>query len=53
MLEHKPMKAFLPRIEIALSKIRHNAQVLTQLYGEKNISLMGVSKAFLGEPQIA
>lgn len=47
------MKAFLPRIEIALSQIRHNAQVLSELYGQKGISLMGVSKAVLGDPSIA
>lgn len=47
------MKAFLPRIEIALSQIRHNAQVLTELYGKQGISVMGVSKAVLGNPAIA
>jgi ornithine racemase len=47
------MKAFLPRIEIALSQIRHNAQVLSDLYGQQGISLMGVSKAVLGDPAIA
>jgi ornithine racemase len=47
------MKAFMPRIEIALSQIRHNAQVLSELYGQKGISLMGVSKAVLGNPAIA
>lgn len=43
----------MPRIEIALSQIRHNAQVLSELYGQKGISLMGVSKAVLGDPSIA
>jgi ornithine racemase len=47
------MGSFLPRIEISLSKIRHNAQVLSELYGEKGISIMGVSKAVLGDPAIA
>ncbi len=47
------MKAFLPRIEIALSQIRHNAQILTEFYGQQNISLMGVTKAVLGDPAIA
>ncbi|MEO1299877.1 MAG: alanine racemase, partial [Cyanobacteria bacterium J06636_16] len=47
------MKALLPRIEIALSKIRYNARILSELYGQKGISLMGVSKATLGEPAIA
>ena len=47
------MKAFLPRIEITLSKIEHNARMLCELYGQRGISLMGVSKAVLGEPLIA
>lgn len=46
-------KAFLPRIEINLSHIEHNAQMLCELYGQQGISLMGVSKAVLGEPLIA
>ncbi|WP_121971435.1 alanine/ornithine racemase family PLP-dependent enzyme [Leptolyngbya sp. BC1307] len=47
------MKLFLPRIEISLSQIQANAQVLCDLYSRKGISLMGVSKAVLGEPAIA
>ncbi len=47
------MKAFLPRVEISLAQIRHNAQVLSEFYGRKGISLMGVSKAVLGDPSIA
>jgi predicted amino acid racemase len=47
------MKASIPRIEIALSQIRDNARMLCELYGQKGISLMGVSKAVLGEPSIA
>ena len=47
------MKALMPRIEITLSQIRHNAQVLSKLYGQEGISLMGVSKAVLGDPSIA
>ena len=43
----------MPRIEITLSKIQHNARILCELYGEQGISLMGVSKAVLGEPLIA
>jgi len=46
------MNSFMPRIEIALSQIRDNAQMLSKLYGQKGISLMGVSKAVLGEPSI-
>ncbi|MGF1541512.1 MAG: alanine/ornithine racemase family PLP-dependent enzyme [Pleurocapsa sp.] len=47
------MNVFMPRIEIALSQIEHNAQMLCELYGQQGISLMGVSKAVLGEPLIA
>lgn len=47
------MKTLIPRIEIALSQIRHNTQILTELYGQQGISLMGVSKAVLGDPSIA
>lgn len=43
----------MPRIEITLSQIQHNARILSELYGEQGISLMGVSKAVLGEPLIA
>lgn len=46
------MQAFMPRIEISLSKIRENTRVLTEFYGRKGITLMGVSKAVLGEPAI-
>lgn len=42
----------LPRIEISLSQIRDNARLLSGLYGQKGISLMGVSKAVLGDPAI-
>ena len=47
------MKVSLPRIEISLSHIRDNTRMLVKLYAEKGISLMGVSKAVLGEPLIA
>jgi predicted amino acid racemase len=47
------MKLRLPRIEIGLSQIQDNARMLSKLYGQKGISLMGVSKAVLGEPAIA
>jgi ornithine racemase len=45
--------ALLPRIEISLAQIRHNARMLTERYGQKGIALMGVSKATLGDPAIA
>lgn len=47
------MKDLLPRIEISLPKIRHNARLLCQFYGSKGLSVMGVSKAILGDPSIA
>jgi ornithine racemase len=43
---------FMPRIEISLSQIRDNARMLSALYGQQGISLMGVSKVVLGEPAI-
>lgn len=46
-------KSFMPRIEISLARIEHNARTLCRLYGKKGIALMGVSKAVLGEPAIA
>jgi ornithine racemase len=47
------MNSFMPRIEIALSQIEHNTRVLCERYGSQGISLMGVSKATLGDPAIA
>ncbi len=47
------MNSFMPRIEISLSQIQENAQVLSELYMGKGVSLMGVTKAVLGEPSIA
>jgi predicted amino acid racemase len=35
-----------------LAQIRDNARMLSELYGKKGISIMGVSKAVLGEPSI-
>ena len=46
------VKPVMPRLEIALSQICKNANKLTRLYGQRGISLMGVSKAVLGEPLI-
>ncbi|MDB9495702.1 alanine/ornithine racemase family PLP-dependent enzyme [Spirulina major CS-329] len=47
------MPVILPRIEITLSQIQHNARILSERYGKQGISLMGVSKATLGDPEIA
>lgn len=49
----KYQKAFMPRIEISLAQIEANTRILCQLYGKNQITLMGVSKAVLGEPLIA
>ncbi len=43
----------MPRIEISLSQIRENTKKLSELYMQKGISLMGVTKAVLGEPSVA
>ncbi|MGF1569432.1 MAG: alanine racemase [Nodosilinea sp.] len=43
----------MPRLEISLFQIQDNAKILTELYGRRGISLMGISKAVLGEPAIA
>jgi ornithine racemase len=47
------MNSFLPRVEISLSQIRDNTRILSELYLERGVSLMGVTKAVLGEPSIA
>ena len=43
----------VPRLEINLTKIRHNAHVLVDLLGSHGISVSGVTKAVLGLPAIA
>ncbi len=43
----------MPRIEISLSQIRDNTRILSEFYKQKGISLMGVSKAVLGNPLVA
>jgi len=48
-----PLYSSLPRIEISLSRIQENTRILSNLYGQKGIALMGVTKAVLGEPEIA
>jgi len=42
-----------PRLEIDLGKIHHNARTLVELLSPKGITVTGVTKAFLGLPQIA
>lgn len=43
----------VPRIEIDLRKIRHNASTLVGLLSERGIAVSGVTKAVLGLPDIA
>lgn len=42
-----------PYIEIDLSKVHHNAKTLVQIFKEKNIEVMGVTKVVSGDPSIA
>lgn len=42
-----------PYLEIDLKKISHNIKVLKNLYNEKFITLMGVTKGICGDPHIA
>jgi predicted amino acid racemase/D-alanyl-D-alanine dipeptidase len=42
-----------PRIEINLEKIAHNAKKLIEIYGLKDISVIGVTKVVCGDPIIA
>ncbi len=43
----------MPRLEIILAQIEQNARILSELYATRGVSLMGVSKAVLGDPAIA
>ena len=43
----------MPRIEISLSQIQENTQFLADFHMGKGVSLMGVTKAVLGEPSVA
>ncbi len=42
-----------PRLEIDLSKIHHNASLLVNLLGRRGISVSAVTKATMGQPEIA
>lgn len=42
-----------PYIEIDLSKIKHNAKTLHNIFKEKNIDVMGETKMLSGSPEIA
>ncbi|TFG28539.1 MAG: alanine/ornithine racemase family PLP-dependent enzyme [Promethearchaeota archaeon] len=43
----------MPYLEINLKKIQHNAQLLKETLDLKNISIMGITKVTLGNPEIA
>lgn len=43
----------LPRLEIDLDKIHHNARTLVESLSPRGISVTGVTKATLGSPEIA
>ncbi|SFM35080.1 Predicted amino acid racemase [Gracilibacillus orientalis] len=47
------IESIIPRVEINLAKIAHNAAKLVEIYGTKNIELMGVTKTVCGAPEIA
>ena len=42
-----------PRIEVDLSKVRHNARVLVELAAARGVSVTGVTKAMRGMPALA
>lgn len=46
-------KLTTPRIDIDVTKVKHNASVLKTLYGSKNVDIFGVTKMVCGEPIIA
>ncbi len=43
----------VPRIEIELDKLSHNARKLIALYGSKRIHIVAVTKGLCGSPRIA
>jgi predicted amino acid racemase len=43
----------MPYLEIDLKKIQHNAKILKETLDSKNMSIMGITKVTLGNPQIA
>lgn len=42
-----------PRLEIDLKKIYHNTKSIVNLFKAKNIDVMGITKAVMGDPEIA
>ena len=43
----------IPRLEIDLDKIHHNARTLVERLNKRGIRVTGVTKATLGSPKIA
>ncbi|MHA2018672.1 MAG: alanine/ornithine racemase family PLP-dependent enzyme [Promethearchaeota archaeon] len=43
----------MPTLEINLAKIEHNARILKNLLGKRNVSIIGINKVTQGNPLIA
>jgi predicted amino acid racemase len=43
----------MPRLEIDINKIKHNAKTLKELFAEKGISVTAVMKGVTGSPEVA
>jgi len=43
----------MPRLEIDINKIKHNAKTLKELFAEKGISVTAVIKGVAGSPEVA
>ncbi|MCD6123527.1 MAG: alanine/ornithine racemase family PLP-dependent enzyme [Spirochaetales bacterium] len=43
----------MPRLEIVINKIEHNAKILKELFAKKGISVIAVIKGVTGSPEIA
>ena len=43
----------MPRLEIDINKIKHNAKILKELFVKKGISITSVIKGVTGSPEIA
>ena len=43
----------MPRLEIDINKIKHNAAILKELFAEKGISVTAVIKGVTGSPEVA
>jgi len=43
----------MPRLEIDINKIKHNAKTLKELFAKKRISIVAVIKGVTGSPEVA